>query len=96
MANKHAYATALGSIWLLRLANLNHSHAMEAPIGWDKPPRRADQAMARQRDPIAMYKGNAMAKPSVMLWTKSAIKTLKPREGLAWLVAYVMNPSGNL
>jgi hypothetical protein len=37
-----------------------------------------------------------MAKPSVILWMKRAMKTENPRLGLAWFVAYVIKPSGNL
>src|SRR3569833_698046 len=81
---------------LFRLAISNQATALAAPSGWLRPPSSEDQAMALTRLPRAMYSGRAMAKPSAMLWTNRAMKTLNPSDGLAWLVAYVMKPSGSL
>ena len=81
---------------MLLLANLNHKAATAAPSGCEAPPRNADHVTALVLEPIARYNGRDMANPSVILCMKSAMKTENPSVGFAWLVAYVMKPSGAL
>lgn len=61
--------------------------ARPAPAGWLIPPSRLAQKIAFALDLMAKKRGKARANPSVMLWMKSAIKTVIPSVGLAWLVA---------
>jgi hypothetical protein len=68
------------------------SHAASAPAGWARPPSKLAHITAFVRDCNARYNGRAIENPSAILCMNSATKTLNPRAGLAWFVAYVMKP----